>query len=181
MHYIACFGDSLIQGFPFGPDCSWCATAEENSNFRLLNYGVCGECCNDIFHRLISTPLSEKVIGIIFLGGANDMLLGINPDQSVNFIKQSAKWSNEHKLLFAVVLPLISNDLELNQKLLTLSELIKKELPDVFQIDLQDGIGYGSDELSSAYLDGVHPTVSTYKKMGAVARSQITQWLKQHP
>lgn len=28
MQYIACYGDSLVQGFPFGPRYSWTAEVE---------------------------------------------------------------------------------------------------------------------------------------------------------
>ena len=71
---VACFGDSLIQGFPFGPRYSWTAAAEEGTDLRLINYGVCGDCCDDIFYRLRTALLPAHIRHIIFLGGANDLL-----------------------------------------------------------------------------------------------------------
>lgn len=52
MQYIACYGDSLIYGFPFGIDYSWTAQVEKNFPVKMLNYGVCGDCCDDIIFRI---------------------------------------------------------------------------------------------------------------------------------
>ena len=60
MHYIACFGDSLIQGFPFGNRASWVAAVEAQGQIKMLNYGLCGDCCDDIFERM------EYIACIIF-------------------------------------------------------------------------------------------------------------------
>lgn len=176
MKYIACFGDSLIEGYPFGTECSWCKIAEEGEDFRLLNYGVCGECCDEIFWRLEHTPLQENLYGIIFLGGANDALCGRPPQLTIQDIDRAAKFAAEHELRFAVVLPLISNDLELNRRLWEVTNLLKSK--SYFFIDLQEGIGYGADELARAYVDGVHPTIATYAKMGMIAKPQIEKFLE---
>ena len=52
MQTVACFGDSLIYGFPFGPRTSWLAEAEKVTGDKFLNYGVCGDCTDDILFRL---------------------------------------------------------------------------------------------------------------------------------
>ena len=55
MKYIACYGDSLVQGFPFGPRYSWTAQVEKLTQIKMLNYGVCGDCCDDIIYRMRHT------------------------------------------------------------------------------------------------------------------------------
>ena len=175
MKTILCFGDSLIEGFPFGKDCSWCATAETGATFRLLNYGVCGECCDDILWRLQHTHLPEQVDGLIFLGGANDVLCGRSAKESVLNIDKAAEFAKEKGWRFAVVLPLISEDLLVNEGLKKITDLLKQR--SYHFIDLQPGIGYGGDELARAYVDGIHPTAVTYRRMGEVARPQIEKWL----
>lgn len=177
MDIVACFGDSLVEGFPFGKDCSWCAVAETGTNFQLLNYGVCGECCDDILFRLQHTPLPQGLKGIIFLGGANDALMGRDPKNSLMMVKMANNFAKEHGLQFAVVLPLVSGDLQLNSWLANFTKLLQQEKFNF--IDLQQGIGYADEELAEAYLDGVHPTAATYKAMGMVARPQIERWLCQ--
>ena len=76
MKYIACYGDSLVQGFPFGPRYSWTAQVEKLTQIKMLNYGVCGDCCDDIIYRMRQYALPEYVQHVIFLGGANDILQG---------------------------------------------------------------------------------------------------------
>ena len=70
MYYLACFGDSLIQGFPFGNKASWVAELEATNEIKALNYGLCGDCSDDIFDRLRFMQLPEQVKHIVFLGGA---------------------------------------------------------------------------------------------------------------
>ena len=72
MKYVACYGDSLVQGFPFGPRYSWTAQVEKLTQIKMLNYGVCGDCCDDIIYRMRQYALPEYVHYVIFLGGAND-------------------------------------------------------------------------------------------------------------
>ena len=38
MQTVACFGDSLIYGFPFDPRISWLAVAEKLTGDKLFNY-----------------------------------------------------------------------------------------------------------------------------------------------
>ena len=40
---LAIFG----PGLSFGPDSSWLATVEKLTGMHLLNYGQCGECCDE--------------------------------------------------------------------------------------------------------------------------------------
>lgn len=176
MRYIACFGDSLIEGFPFGPECSWCKAAEQGGDFRLFNYGVCGECCDDIFWRLSRTVLPEGVEAVIFMGGANDALCGRRPDQVVRDIMKAAEFAKARGLGFALVLPLISAEAELNGALAEITKLLKQQ--DLYFLDLQEGVGLNPEEIARAYVDGVHPTAATYGRMGAVARRQIKNWLE---
>lgn len=64
---IACFGDSLIYGFPYGPASSWLVRVEELCpNLRLLNYGTCGATCDDINDNLFRTVLPQEVSCILW-------------------------------------------------------------------------------------------------------------------
>ena len=76
MNTIACFGDSLIEGFPFAPENSWIAQVKKNTGIRILNHGICGECCDDIKDRLVWRPLPKEVNHVLFEGGMNDIIQG---------------------------------------------------------------------------------------------------------
>lgn len=67
MQTVACFGDSLIYGFPFGPRISWLAEAEKLTGDKFLNYGVCGDCTDDILSRLKTMTLPAHIKHILFL------------------------------------------------------------------------------------------------------------------
>ena len=92
METIACFGDSLIEGFPFAPENSWIAQVQKNTGIRMLNHGICGECCDDIKDRLIWRPLPEDVSHVLFEGGMNDIIQGCPLTFSIDQIKQAKQF-----------------------------------------------------------------------------------------
>ncbi|MCD8198978.1 MAG: GDSL-type esterase/lipase family protein [Phascolarctobacterium sp.] len=178
MHYIACFGDSLIQGFPFGEQYSWIATVETAGEIKMLNYGVCGDCCDDIFERLRDSLLPEYIHHILFLGGANDILQLRPQNTIIEDLKKVLLWCNEQQSDLCIVLPFISADRYLNVRLNNLRESIKKELEQAFLLDVQPAIGVNETDIRKAYLDGVHPTVETYKAIGTYAFPFLKEWLE---
>lgn len=180
MHYIACFGDSLIEGFPFGKGSSWVAELEATGEIKTLNYGLCGDCTDDIFDRLRYMYLPEQVKHIVFLGGANDVIQGVPEKFSMEIFRKLVKWCEEKDYMLCIVLPLISSDDYLNRRLLNLKQELEIRLKDqVYLLDLQPAIGLDAGTRAKAYLDGVHPTATTYKKMGEYARPLLLKWLEQ--
>lgn len=95
MKYVACYGDSLVQGFPFGPRYSWTAQVEKLTQIKMLNYGVCGDCCDDIIYRMRQYALPEYVHHVLFLGGANDILQGRRLEDIIRDYKRVLKWCEE--------------------------------------------------------------------------------------
>lgn len=185
MLYIACFGDSLIEGFPFGRGASWCAAAEAATSgcgaraLKLLNYGLCGDCCDDIFDRmrLYRRSLPEYVRHVLFLGGANDILQGTPRRDTLRYVDRMVQWCGEEGLRLCVVLPIISGEEELNRYLYTLREDLYMRLPDsVYALDLQPAIGLEAGERRRAYVDGVHPSCASYRRMGEYAAPLLQQW-----
>lgn len=180
MHYIACFGDSLIEGFPFGKGSSWVAELEATGEIKTLNYGLCGDCTDDIFDRLRYMYLPEQVKHIVFLGGANDVIQGVPEKFSMEIFRKLVKWCEEKHYMLCIVLPLISSDDYLNRRLLNLKQELQVRLKEqVYFLDLQPAIGLDAATRAKAYLDGVHPTATTYKKMGEYARPLLLKWLEQ--
>lgn len=179
MYWVACFGDSLIQGFPFSKQYSWIAEVEKQKNIKMLNYGICGECCDDIFVRLKNTVLSEYIQHIIFFGGANDLLQKRPQKFILEDLSNVCLWCKQAGYQLCIVLPLISGDEKFNIYLQELRRKMQAELADkCFLLDLQPAVGTGSGELKKAYLDCVHPTAAMYKKMGAYAAPIIEKWIE---
>lgn len=110
MKYVACYGDSLVQGFPFGPRYSWTAQVEKLTQIKMLNYGVCGDCCDDIIYRMRQYALPEYVHHVLFLGGANDILQGRRLEDISRDYKRVLEWCEEKQYSLCVVLPFISTE-----------------------------------------------------------------------
>lgn len=180
MYYLACFGDSLVQGFPFGSDASWVAGLESSQAIKALNYGLCGDCVDDIFDRMKYVPLPECVKHIVFLGGANDILQGVPEKFTLDVLNRVIAWCEAKKYKLCIVLPLISADPWMNRRLLNLRQEIEHRYGEkIYLLDLQPAIGLDEGTRAKAYLDGVHPMAKTYKAMGEYALPLLLKWLKE--
>lgn len=181
MKYIACFGDSLIQGFPYGPNYSWIAACEENRKIKMLNYGLCGDCCDDIFYRLKFYALPDYVKHIVFLGGANDIINGCPYNYTLGLFDKLYAYCQEKDYKLCIVLPLISSDSFLNEKLEKLKNDLLTKFSDknVLMLDLQNAIGQDAKSRKLAYCDGVHPTSATYQAMGSLAGPVLEKWVEE--
>ena len=170
---IACFGDSLIYGFPYGPASSWLVRVEELCpNLRLLNYGTCGATCDDINDNLFQTVLPQEVSCILYLGGANDLLQRRPLKFIVGDIIKAAKWSSVHTYPFILVLPWQSSDTDFNHKLMLLRSSLMQEGKSFTQIlDLQPVLLGKEQEL---FLDGIHPKLTTYILLGDYTAPLLT-------
>ncbi|MPL66999.1 hypothetical protein SDC9_12688 [bioreactor metagenome] len=177
---IACFGDSLIYGFPFGKEQSWLTRVHKlNTDIILLNYGECGATCDDIFANMKRSALKPEVKHIMFLGGANDVLQNRPIKFVIGDVEQAIMWANGQGYIFALVLPWLTAEASLNRKIEELREKFCAQFSTACQIfDWQPAIGFNRMELSSAYLDGVHPTIGTYDKIGRYASPLIELWLE---
>lgn len=178
MRYITCFGDSLIQGFPFGSSSSWISYAGADGSLQLLNYGVCGDCCDDIYYRMSRTALPEQIRHVLFLGGANDLLQGRPLAVILEDIGKAVAWCEKNKLTMCIVLPFISGDKALNGRINPLREAIKAAYKQkLLLLDLQPAIGTTEAELQEAYLDGVHPKAAVHRAMGVYAGPLLQEWI----
>lgn len=174
---IACFGDSLVQGFPYGTKYSWTETARIPGRIELLNYGLCGDCCDDIFERLRRCCLPEDVRHILFLGGANDALQGTPQEFTMGVLDRAADWCAGKDYRLCIVLPLISADGYLNRRLLNLRQEISFRLRDRAMIlDVQPAVGMDAAARKAAYLDGVHPKSEVYEAIGRYAGPLLAGW-----
>lgn len=180
MDYIACFGDSLVQGFPFGKRHSWTAAVESDGQITMLNYGLCGDCCDDILARMKMTALPDYVKHIVFLGGANDILQKRPQKFILADLEKVLLWCEENNKQVLIILPFISSDEKFNVHLLALRAAIAETFGKRAELlDLQPAIGLTQAERERAYLDCVHPKSETYAKIGEYALPYLKKWLEQ--
>lgn len=93
MKRIFCFGDSLIQGFPYNSEYSWIKTVEKETGIQMLNYGVCGECCDEIFYRMNHNFRADNCTHVLFFGGMNDIIQGKPLKFILEDLTQVVAWS----------------------------------------------------------------------------------------
>lgn len=176
---IACFGDSLIYGFPFGKEYSWVAKVNIIAkNANLLNYGECGASCDDIVEKMMQTILPPKVEMIMFLGGANDLLQNRPLKVIIKDIERVLKWTCDFHYTLGIILPWLIAENSINIKMLELRRQIIEQFGSRCRVfDFQPAIGLEQKELSGNYFDGLHPTAKTYEKIGEYAKPLIEKWL----
>ena len=180
MQYIACYGDSLVQGFPFGPRYSWTAQVEGLTQIKMLNFGECGDCCDDIIYRMRQYALPEYVRHVLFLGGANDVLQGRRLESISSDYLRLLAWCAEKQYRLCIVLPFISTEQALNRQLLNLRQEIEHVCAGkALLLDLQPAIGLDAPARRAAYVDGLHPKAATYEAMGRFAAPLLSKWLEE--
>jgi len=175
MTTLACFGDSLVYGFPFSQDYSWTAVLEEQG-IKIINEGACGATTDDILDNMRYTPLPAGVKQVLFFGGANDVIQRCPKDATLETIRRVKKLAAEKGWQLCIVLPLLSGEATENSRLQALRAALAKE-QEVFLLDLQPAIGTTAEELKAAYLDGWHPKAQVYRKMGEYAAPLLREWL----
>ncbi len=195
---IACFGDSLIQGFPFGPDSSWIKTAAEVTGFKLLNFGENGETCEEILYRLREQPLPPDVRYILFMGGMNDLLQQRTIYMIMENLRQAAAFCADKHWKLGLVLPYMCADPTLNLQVQALRLQMQQEFSSQWQhsvsgeatvpaapvhknvrlLDFQSLFPETTVVRSAMFLDGVHPTADTYVKLGKFAAPWLQKWVR---
>ena len=180
MKTIACFGDSLIEGFPFAPENSWIAQVQKNTGIRMLNHGICGECCDDIKDRLIWRPLPEDVSHVLFEGGMNDIIQGCPLTFSIDQIKQAKQFCDEQNAAFCLVLPWLCGAEELNHLIERLRDAMKKEFENkCYLLDFEPMFLTKKHRMEWFIWDGVHPKAETYEALGNFASPLLENWIKE--
>lgn len=178
MQTIACFGDSLIYGFPYGQRASWVQQVEQLTEIKMLNYGVCGECTDDIMYRAKTMYLPTQINAYLFWGGANDLLQGRPQSIIMGDLRKMQELAKQKGLPLCFVLPLLSADEYFNNGIDFLRKRMQAEFAAEELLDLQPAIGESDVDLHAAYFDGIHPTAETYKRLGTYAAPLIAAWLK---
>ena len=179
MNTIACFGDSLIEGFPFSQENSWVARVEKVTGIAILNFGVCGECCDDIKDRLTWRPLEKEVCHYLFEGGMNDIIQGCPLPFSIEQIKLAKQFCDEKQAKFCLVLPWFCGAEELNPPIERMRNAMKKEFEGkCYLLDFEPLLAKEERRMNWFIWDGVHPKAETYEALGNFAAPLLQNWVE---
>lgn len=126
---LACFGDSLVYGFPFSPDYSWTAVLEKYG-VSIINKGVCGATTGEIFDNMRYAALPPGVDRALFFGGANDIIQGVPKRVILDTVGKVKTLAAEKGWQLCLALPLLSGEEGANGKIRELrTELARKRGP----------------------------------------------------
>jgi PTH1 family peptidyl-tRNA hydrolase len=174
---IACFGDSLIAGFPFDRETSWINKVAAITGNKMLNFGENGECCDEIYYRLINQVLPKECKHVIFMGGMNDILQQRPIAMIIEDIQKVAAFCKEKHYKLAVAMPWLCENAALNAEITELRAQMKAQLKYVMFLDFERAfakITYRTD----CFVDAVHPTAATYDMLGEFAAPIVNRWAK---
>lgn len=174
---LACFGDSLVYGFPFSPDYSWTAVLEKYG-VSIINNGVCGATTGEILDNMRYAALPQGVDRVLFFGGANDIIQGVPKRVILDTVGKVKALAAEKGWHLCLALPLFCGEEGANGKIGELRAELAREAG-AFILDLQPAIGRSEEELREAYLDGWHPKARVYERMGEYAAPGLVKWLEQ--
>lgn len=178
MNHISCFGDSLIQGFPFTEENSWIAKVERLTDCKMINYGICGECCDDIADRLTLHPLLPEVTHVLFEGGMNDIIQGSPLTFTLSQIKKAVDFCHNQGRPFCLVLPWLCAAPELNPFIERMrSAMRQKFAASCYLVDFMPVFKKTVSQHHYFIGDGVHPTAKTYQDLGVFAAPLIKKWV----
>ena len=78
---LICLGDSLTYGYEVRRSRVWPALAAEKSGARILNKGINGLMTSGMLACFARDVLEEKPDAVLLMGGANDILAGLGPEE----------------------------------------------------------------------------------------------------
>lgn len=178
---IACLGDSITFGFPWGPSQSWVKLAGAIAGKETINLGVNGDSTLGMRERFFEevVPLKPAYVHLL---GANDAWLGLNTDvllQNIDVICSSALEEGICPILApplpinAAGTPFFDTSSNLEHLLREYSKCIvnyarKHNIP---LINYASVMGQGESEWPdpTLYYDQVHPNKNGYEAMAGKA------------
>ncbi len=166
--HIACFGDSLTEGYGLAPDAALPSVLQamlqaEGIGATCLNFGISGETAEDGLHR-IQDVISANPDAVIVAFGANDCFVGDSPQAvKANLSTIIEQFKRREIAVLLVGISALTNDDE-NYRLAF--NQIFEELANHYSIPLMPDILASYFHSSSLKLmDEMHPNEQGVKRI----------------
>jgi len=170
---IIALGDSITQGFPYGPRESWVYYTARELNLNIINKGICGDLTWNMLKRFQLDVVASDPTHVLILGGTNDAFLGCPLEEvSTNFTAM-VEMACQHGITPVIGLPIPSLSEPEEVILMSYREWLQdyaqsKRIKIIdfyapFKAAIEAGTGM------RLYVDEVHPSVWGYELMGKTA------------
>ena len=169
---IACLGDSLTWGFPYGPKYSWVYLVGQRTGLNLINMGINGNTTEDMLHRFIPQVVKANPTHVIIMGGTNDIICRESIPRITCNLKNIVDAAKHHNIQPILGLPIPLGWKEAESRLARVRDWIVNYVieSNLHLIDFSRGFYWQQDdgELQIRWdlmLDGSHPTIEGYEVM----------------
>jgi len=182
---VACLGDSITYGFPYGQKDSWVYLAGEKLGLAMINLGINGDTTGGMLWRFDRQVVPKGPSHLVIMGGINDVLMGIEAGEVLNNIREITARSLANGIcpVIGITTPLVGEAMDYHdrQALSVLEELRRgirsyaseREIPSIdFHSALLDPNGLADSRL---FVDGGHPGREGYRRMARAAEAALSR------
>lgn len=103
---IACLGDSLTWGFPYGTPYSWVNLVSQRTGLKMINLGLNGNTTEDMLHRFPFQVLPAKPTHVVLMGGTNDIIMQETFPRITLNLQNLVEMAQKHKIIPILGLPI---------------------------------------------------------------------------
>lgn len=172
MKKVVAVGDSIIYGYPVGPENSWVNLGLKFEKWEIVNKGVPGDTTFDVIQRLEKDVITESPELVILSAGANDAFQGIPMESAVNQMISVIKHLTENNITVYVAESLLTEDDDLRNAYI--SEYNRRIWEHCQRLDIPV-IKFNHRLLGEEglFIDGLHPTKMGYHRMAQIFLNQF--------
>lgn len=182
---VACLGDSITHGFPYGPESSWVAILGDKLGLNMINRGINGDTTDSMLYRFDRHVAAHRPSHAVVMGGINDILMGVNVREIKSNIERIVERSFSGGIcpVLGITTPLVSEMIGYYDRhaLAVLDELhrelrryaLEKEIPAVDFCLALTGTDGNAD--ASLFVDGGHPNREGYRRMALAAEKILSR------
>ena len=184
---LFCYGDSLVNGYPFPRNNSFPSILAKKTGADIQNHGMNGITAGDVF-RVLEGDLADGTDAVLISCGSNDFMLGsMSPRQVTYTVSKMTDISSARgvKKIFICAPPLTDPAQAAIMWMPGISyEQVNRHLEEYRQLLERSFDGPASEKMHfidiqtdykkyAKYIDGVHPTAEGYELIAEIISGKL--------
>lgn len=181
---LLCLGDSLTYGYDVAYEYRWTTRLSKEKGISVCNEGLCGDTTSGMLYRARHMNLS-RFDAFFFMGGSNDILMDISPDQVRQNLEAIARLFQDEKKAAYIGVPILTkaesalfgwqgrSDVARHNEALRSHRQWLLQLAEQYRFTVIDFYGAmlqaEQEGQTNLYADGVHPNEKGYAVMAQTA------------
>lgn len=181
---LLCLGDSLTYGYDVACEYRWTTRLAKERGISVCNEGLCGDTTGGMLYRARRMKLAP-FDAFFFMGGSNDILMDISPDQVRQNLEAIAHLFQDEKKAAYIGVPILTkaesalfgwqgrHDVARHNEALRSHRQWLLQLAQQYHFTAVDFYGAmlqaEQEGQTNLYADGVHPNEAGYAVMARQA------------